>query len=88
MFHYREGLFFKRNEDGSVTITKTTDGHEPRRWTHLRPDDNIGFCVTIEEGGWCSAVLSMTAFSERPGDWHAWMRHHKGEEDLLVGKCG
>jgi hypothetical protein len=26
--------------------------------------------------------------NERPGDWYAWMRHHKGEEDLLVGKRG
>lgn len=81
MFHVKDGLFFKRNDDGSVTVTKTTDGRQPS-------EVNISFSETLDEGSWCSVVLSMSAFNERPGDWHAWMRHHKGDEDLLVGKRG
>lgn len=81
MFHVKDGLFFKRNDDRSVIVIKTNDGKEPT-------DHNVSFTVKVDEGIWCSLVLTMSAFSERPGDWHAWMRHHKGEEDLLVGKRG
>lgn len=81
MFHVKDGLFFKRNDNGSVTIVKTADGKEPG-------ESNVSFTETMDDGSWCSTVLTMSAFNERPGDWHAWMRHHKGEEDLLVGKRG
>lgn len=81
MFHDKDGLFFKRNDNGSVTITKTLDGKEPT-------GKNIAFVQVVDEGPWCSVVLTMSAFNERPGDWHAYMKHHKGEEDLLAGKRG
>jgi hypothetical protein len=81
MFHVSDGLYFIRKENGSVTIVQTTDGKEP-------VENNIKFRRNIDDGSWCSVVLSMTDFSERPGDWSAWMRHHKGKEDLLVGKRG
>lgn len=81
MFHESNGVFFKRHDDGSVTITKTKDGKHPT-------ENNIEFQHTIDDGPWCSVVLSMSAFSERPGDWQAWMKHHKGQEDLLIGKRG
>lgn len=95
MYHESNGLFFDRNDDGSVTIYKTSDGKEP--CLPSPPDfppefgiekGNIAFSQTIDDGPWCSIVLSMSAFSERPGDWGAWMRHHSAEEDLLVGKRG
>lgn len=81
MFHDRDGVFFTRNENGSVTIIKTSDGKEPA-------DANVVFTNTMDEGPWCSIVLTMSAFNERPGDWHAWMKHHMGTEDMLVGKRG
>lgn len=84
MFHVSDGLYFRRNEDASVTVLKTSDGLPP----NAPENDNVSFAATLDDGSWCSVVLSMSAFSERPGDWHAWMRHHKGEEDLLVGKRG
>jgi len=59
MFHVKDGLFFKRNDDGSVTVLKTSDGKEPT-------DSNVSFTETLDDGSWCSAVLSMSAFSERP----------------------
>lgn len=37
----------------------------------------------IESGIWVSLVLTMTAFSERPNDWHAFLAHHQGKSDLL-----
>jgi hypothetical protein len=80
-------LFIRRNEDGSVTVLKTNDGKEPL--TDVPPEDtNVAFAQTLDDGSWCSVVLSMSAFSERPGDWYAWMKHHKGEVDLLEGKRG
>ena len=101
MFHVKDGLYFTRDlhessaEKGCVTIIQTTDGKEPCFPTPPdfpaefgRVKGNIAYQVKIDEGSWCSIVLSMTEFSERQGDWHAWMRHHKGEEDLLAGKRG
>ena len=86
LLHVSDGLFFRRNEDGSVTVLKTNDEREP---ADVSPEDsNVVFAQTMDAGSWCSVVLTMSAFSERPGDWHAWMRHHSGEEDLLVGKRG
>ena len=87
MFHVADGLYFRGNEDHSVTIFKTSDGQYPL--TDVAPEDsNIAFAQALDDGSWCSVVLSMSSFGERPGDWHAWMRHHKGEEDLLEGKRG
>ena len=83
MFHVQDGLYFQRHDDHKVTILKTGDGKEP-----ASDASNVVFTQTLEDGPWCSVVLGMSAFSERPGDWHAWMRHHKGTEDLLVGKRG
>jgi len=99
MFHVKDGLFFIRNlngnDPGSVTIVKTTDGREPCFPTPAdfpaefgREKGNIAFSETLDDGSWCSVVLSMSKFGERPGDWHAWMLHHKGDEDLLEGKRG
>ena len=84
MFHTSDGLYFLRNEDGNVTILKTGDGKEP-----IVPEySNVSFSQTLDASSWSSVVLSMSSFSERPGDWDAWMRHHAGVEDLLVGKRG
>ena len=33
---------------------------------------------------WASLVLSMSAFGERPNDWHAFLAHHQGEQDMLA----
>jgi hypothetical protein len=81
MFHVQDGLYLQRNDNGSVTITKT-DG----KWTSA--GGAILFQQTLDAGSWCSVVLSMTAFSERPGDWHAWMDHHAGTKDILAGQRG
>ncbi len=79
IFHATDGLFFTRNNNGSVTITKTDGKSEVDGGT-------VFFKQSLDAGGWISAVLSMSAFGERPGDFYAWMRHHHGKEDILAGK--
>lgn len=37
----------------------------------------------IDFNHWGSLVLCMTAFSERPNDWHKFIAHHLGEVDIL-----
>jgi hypothetical protein len=69
MFHESNGLFFVREPNGDVTIIKTVDGKEPS-------PHNVAFRQTVAEGPWVSVVLTMTAHSERPGDWHAFLKHH------------
>ena len=81
MFHAADSLYFQRDEKGNVTITKT-DGNAPDE------GGNVLFSQTIDAGIWASAVLSMTHFSERPGDWHAWMDHHNGKRYILEGRRG
>ena len=81
MFHSKDGLFFARNDDGSVTITKT-DGKA------VADGGKVLFEQTLDDGTWCSAILSMTAFGERPGDWYPVMDHYHGRKDMLVGQRG
>lgn len=78
-FHSKDGLFFTRQDDGSVTITKT-DGKP------VAEGGKVLFEQTLDAGTWVSAVLTMSAFNERSGDFHIWKRHHTGEEDILAGK--
>jgi hypothetical protein len=76
VFHSQDGLFFTRNDDGSVTLTKT-DG-KPKS-----EGGKVIFEQTVDAGTWVSIGLTMSAFNERPGDYHVWVRHHQGGEDIL-----
>ena len=73
-FHSQDGLWFSREENGSVRITKFESGHN---------DAPLLFEQVLDDGTWCSIVLTMSAFSERPNDWYCWMEHHQGKRDLL-----
>jgi hypothetical protein len=75
-YHDRDGMYLGRFADGSVRLAKT-DG--------LAPDagGKIEFEWTFDAGTWGSIVLSMSAFDERPCDWHRFMDHHQGRADLL-----
>ena len=69
-------LFFGRTRDGRVVIAVTNGKH---------PDEGgkIVWSRGIDDGTWGSAVLTMSAFMERPNDWQAFMDHHHGRRDLL-----
>lgn len=77
-FCVTSNLFASRMNDGSVLLV-TTEGS-------VRPDEggNITSSYTIDAGIWCSLVLSMTVFDERPNDWRAFMEHHQGRSDILA----
>lgn len=70
MFHYRDGLFFKKLED-NVLLIKTTDGMEPR-------DGNILFETTIDGNGWCSIIASMSNYGEGNGGYGRADNFHRG----------
>ena len=79
--HVSDGLFFDREENGNVTLTKT-DGKSPK------DGGRVIFTQTFDAGHWASIILSMSSFGERPGDWHAWIAHHNGTQDILEGRRG
>jgi hypothetical protein len=44
--------------------------------------------LDADAAGWVSAVLPVTAYGERPGDWQAFMNHQMGHKDMLAGQRG
>jgi hypothetical protein len=76
-FHYKDGIYFERLADGSVHIFRRLKDGDPKQ-----------SLVTVDPDGWASAVLSVSAYGERPGDWHAFVAHHKGHKDMLEGQRG
>lgn len=76
-FGLTDALYLARLWDGRVAVV-TTDGRAPNEGGEIWSE------TIIEDGIWGSAVLTMTAFSERPNDWHAFMDHHHGRRDLLA----
>ena len=74
-FHASEGVMFTRADNGDVVVYR--DEQEGRR-VLLRCDAGI----------WVSAVLSLSAWGERPGDWQAMSAHHMGRMDVLAGHRG
>lgn len=65
--HITDGLFIDRTATGNVRLYRA----------------NPPLDVTIADNHWASAVLSVTAFGERPNDWHKFMDHHHGRKDML-----
>lgn len=77
-YYSGNGIFFVRIPDGRVRIVKT-DGPRPDQ-----PGVRLILDITIDDGIWASAVLSMSVFGERSGDWHKFMDHHHGRKDMLA----
>jgi hypothetical protein len=75
MFHSNDGLFFKREGNGAVTITKTTDGKTP-----AEDGSNAVFSQTIDDGAWCSAVCSVSLGGEAYERWYSAMAFHNTPE--------
>jgi hypothetical protein len=72
----KAGLYCRRTERGDVELCATLDKKDPS-------ESNRIFEFLIDSGIWTSTVLTMTSFSERPNDWHAFMDHHYGRSDML-----
>ncbi len=67
-FHYKEGLFFKRNTDNSVTVTKmkTAQADETEKL----------FEATIDENGWASIIASVSKRGEGDGRFYKALEWH------------
>lgn len=69
MFHANDGLFFDRNDDGSVTVSVADGfGADPRE------------SVTVDPGTWASAVASVSHRGEDGPTWREALRFHQGDE--------
>lgn len=69
MFHAKNGLFFKRNWDNSVTVIKTNDGKQPS-------ETNVVCNGTLKENEWASAVCSVSAEGETAERWNQSRQFH------------
>lgn len=61
-FHVKDGLYFTRNDNGSVTITVTESGHI---------DSPVLRSFDVGIDGFASVVASMSARSEEYGGFYA-----------------
>lgn len=71
-FHSREGFFFKREPDGSVTIRVEGPPWENGRGQLQRE-------ITLPENEWASVVASVSALSEDGVTWAVARAFHAGE---------
>ena len=78
MFHYKDGLFFERQDDGSVNIIKTSDQKEPTA-------DNVVFRTSVDSNGWASVVASVSKGGEENGRYYEALAFHN-EEPLYKGR--
>lgn len=63
-FHWRDGWFFKRQEDGSVRVL------------HLDEHKNVKTQIIIPENEWASIVTSVSAEGETAERWEQSRRFH------------
>jgi hypothetical protein len=68
-FHVKDGLYFKRNKDNSVTVYQTAD--EGR-------SDEIIFERTIPDTVWASVIASVSKNGEENNRWFTAMIWHNG----------
>lgn len=78
-FHTQDGLFFKKNEDSSVTISKYKTGHI---------DADIVFEQTLNSDTWESTISSMSKLGEgatpkfdRSIQFAEWIRKNRWRPD-------
>lgn len=67
-------VILAENQDivGAIGDVWITDKHPLRTFNYHIPS-----------GVWCSVVLTLSAFNERPNDWQAFRDHHLGRCDML-----
>lgn len=67
-FHYKDGLWFKRNQDCSVTITQMK--------TAQADETEILFKTTIDDNGWASIISSVSKQGEADGRFYRALEWH------------
>lgn len=71
-FHYKNGLYFKRNTDHSVTITQMASNRSDEK--------QITFQVIIDECSWASIISSVSASGEGNLRYYKALEWHNGED--------
>jgi len=69
-FHYKDGLYFERNDDHSVTITKM-------KYNNIT-ETEVLFQVTIDENGWASIIASVSKDGEENLRFYKALEWHNG----------
>ncbi len=69
-FHYKDGLYFRRNEDNSVTIKQM-------KCNHVDEKESI-FEVDIDENGWASIIASVSNLGESNDRFYKALEWHNG----------
>jgi len=72
-FHYKEGWYFNRHENGKVSITKMDSA------THTI----IESCIVVDPDSWASAVASVSAFGETHETFNNVLAFHQGFSKAL-----
>lgn len=78
MFHWQDGIYFGRKEDGSVRIIKMPGVSS--KWPKADgdyPDAEID--LTIPDNSWGSIVASVSHGGEGDGRWYQAMEFHNGK---------
>ena len=75
MFHYRDGLFFVRLEDGFVEIRKLERSGDT---------EIVLLSVRIDPDGWASIVAAMSKGGEEHGRFYEAKKFHESEGEVKL----
>lgn len=75
-FHLRDGIYFQRGEDGSVTIVKTDE----QAW-----DPVVEWETTVPAEEWASAVSSVSVRGETGATWETALNFHRYGAPVTTG---
>lgn len=67
-FHFRNGLYFRRNEDRSVTIKQMKRNHVD--------ETEASFEVTIDENSWASIISTVSNGGETSDRFYKALQWH------------
>ncbi len=67
MFHYKDGLYFERKEDGTVRVVKTKNLAE---MPTSESDPDIIFQFLVDADSWASIVASVSKSGEADGRFY------------------
>lgn len=71
-FHWRDGMYFQRQPDGTVSIAKTV--------TPSADESGLAWCFDVPAAEWASIVASVSAVGETGETYRAAEAFHRGEK--------
>ncbi len=67
MFHYKDGIYFKREDNGSVTVIKKESAHYAAKTITE---------FNIDPDGWCSIIATVSDKGETSEKWEEANKFH------------